>query len=147
MSVKQISVFLENRPGALEAFTQLLGQNDIDLIALSIADTTDFGILRAIVSDNERTLALVRQHGYTASLTDVLAVAVPDAPGGLAGALATLREGDVSIEYLYSFVRRVGQNAIIIFRVDKPRQAESLLGAKGIRLLSEDEIAAEACGC
>ena len=140
MFIKQISVFIENRHGRLEEFTTLLGENGIDLIALSIADTTNFGILRAIVADNERALGLVRDHGYTANLTEVLAVAVPDSPGGLAGVLTMLRDGSISIEYLYSFVRRVGKDAIIIFRVDQPDKAAALLQEKGVRLLSQEEI-------
>ena len=89
MFIQQISVFIENRHGSLTDFTQLLGENGVDLIALSIADTTNFGILRAIVSDNEKTLKVVRDKGYTANLTEVLAVAVPDVPGGLAGGAPT----------------------------------------------------------
>lgn len=140
MYIKQISVFVENRPGRLEEFTSLLGANGIDLIALSIADTTDYGILRAIVSDNEKALALVRDHSYTANLTEVLAVTVPDIPGGLASILAILREGCISIEYLYSFVRRSGHDAIIIFRVDQPQAASDVLEKKGIKLLTQEEI-------
>ena len=123
MFIKQISVFIENRHGRLEEFTTLLGENGIDLIALSIADTTNFGILRAIVADNEKALRLV-----------------PDSPGGLAGVLTMLRDGSISIEYLYSFVRRVGKDAIIIFRVDQPEKAAALLQEKGVRLLSQEEI-------
>ena len=85
MFIKQISVFIENRHGRLTEFTKLLGKNDIDLIALSIADTTNFGILRAIVSDNDKALKISRDAGFTANLTEVLAVAVPDVPGGLDG--------------------------------------------------------------
>ena len=143
-TIKQISVFLENRTGSLEEFTRLLGEGGIDLIALSIADTTDFGILRAIVSDNEKTLELVKANGYTAKLSDVLAVVVPDSPGGLATALKTVNEAGVSIEYLYSFVRRVNHQAVIIFRVDKPEQAEKVLTAAGIGLLGPDEVKAVA---
>ena len=145
MSVKQISVFLENRQGALEEFTRLIGENGVDLIALSIADTTDFGIARAIVDDNDKALALVRAAGYTASLTDVLAVAVPDSPGGLSTALRLLEQGGVSIEYLYSFVRRFGTSAVIIFRVDKPGEAAKLLQDNGIRLLQPDEVTCKDC--
>jgi hypothetical protein len=140
MSIQQISVFLENRQGSLEAFCALLGEHGIDLTALSIADTTDFGILRAIVSDSEQTLKLVRQAGYTANLTDVLAVAVPDTPGGLAGVLHCLGQGGVSIEYLYSLVRRVDHMAIIVFKVDQPQRAAELLGAQGLRLLAREEV-------
>ena len=141
MYIKQISVFLENSHGRLTDFTTILGRAGIDLIALSIADTTNFGILRAIVSDNDKALSIIRDNGYTANLTEVLAVAVPDVPGGLAGVLALLRDNDVSIEYLYSFVRRVGNDAIIIFRVDQPDKAGHLLLDNGIKLLEQDEIA------
>ena len=141
MYVKQISVFLENTKGSLSKMTRLLADAGLDLIALSIADTTNFGILRAIVSDNEKTLKVVRDKGYTANLTEVLAVAVPDVPGGLAGVLQLLRDNDISVEYLYSFVRRVGNDAIIIFRVDQPERAGNLLRDKGVRLLEQDEIA------
>lgn len=141
MFIKQISVFIENRHGRLTEFTSLLGENGVDLIALSIADTTNFGILRAIVSDNDKALSIIRDQGYTANLTEVLAVAVPDVPGGLSGVLALLRDNDISIEYLYSFVRRVGNDAIIIFRVDQPEKAGNLLKEQGIRLLEQGEIA------
>lgn len=140
MSIKQVSVFLENRQGSLEEITTLLGDGGIDLIALSMADTTDFGILRAIVDDDEKALRLAKEKGFTASLTDVLAVSVSDSPGGLARALQVLREGDVFIEYLYSLVRRVNHNAIIIFRVDKPAEAEQLLKANGFLLLEHEDI-------
>ncbi len=83
----------------------------------------------------------MRDKGYTANLTEVLAVAVPDVPGGLAGVLQLLRDNDISVEYLYSFVRRVGNDAIIIFRVDQPERAGNLLRDKGVRLLEQDEIA------
>lgn len=140
MFVKQISVFLENRQGRLEEWTTLLGQNGVDLIALSIADTTDFGILRAIVNDNEKAIRLMHDSGFTASLVDVLAVAVPDAPDGLARVLRLIKERDISIEYLYSLVRRVGSNAIIIFRVDRPEDAAGLLEENGVRLLTHEQI-------
>lgn len=140
MSVKQVSVFLENRPGSLEEVMVQLGKAGIDLIALSIADTTDFGILRAIVDEPDKAVEVVKGHGYTASITEVLAVAVSDTPGGLARALTLLREAGVSIEYLYSFVRRIDHNAIIIFRVDDPAKAEAALNAAGLRLLAQDVI-------
>lgn len=140
MSIKQVSIFLENRQGSLEEITTLLGDGGIDLIALSMADTTDFGILRAIVDDNEKALDLAKKKGFTASLTDVLAVSVSDSPGGLAKALQVLRQGGVFIEYLYSLVRRVNHNAIIIFRVDKPADAEKLLLEQGFLLLEASDI-------
>ena len=141
MFIKQISVFIENRHGRLTEFTKLLGKNDIDLIALSIADTTNFGILRAIVSDNDKALKISRDAGFTANLTEVLAVAVPDVPSGLDGVLQLLSDNDIFIEYLYSFVRRVGNDAIIIFRVDQPERCAQLLKDNGIRILEQNEIA------
>ncbi len=141
MFIKQISAFIENRHGRLTDFTRLLGDNGIDLIALSIADTTNFGILRAIVSDNDKALRIAREQGFTANLTEVLAVAVPDVPGGLDSVLKLLSDNDIFIEYLYSFVRRVGNDAIIIFRVDKPESCFHLLKENNIKVLEQDELA------
>jgi hypothetical protein len=142
MSVKQISVFLENRQGALADFCTLLGEEKIDLIALSIADTTDFGLLRAITGNSEAMLRLAKKKGYTAKVTEVLAVAVPDEPGGLAVALNLLRNAGISVEYLYSLVRRINRQAIIVFRVDKPAEAERIFKRQNLRLLGQDEIEA-----
>jgi hypothetical protein len=141
MYAKQISVFIENRHGKLAEFTNLLADAGIDLIALSIADTTNFGILRAIVSETDRAYDVIKEAGYAASLTDVLAVGVPDQPGGLSAVLVALEKADISVEYLYSFVRNVQENAVIIFRVSEPEKAKQVLGDMGVRLLSQDEIA------
>lgn len=140
MSVKQISVFIENTPGRLAHFTKLLGDNGIDLVSLSVADTTHFGILRGIVADYDRAVKLISENGYTVKLTDVLAVSVPDEPGGLAGVLAALAKENIGVEYLYSFVRHAGNHALIIFRVDKLPEAEAILTDAGVKLLSQDEI-------
>ena len=134
MYVKQISVFIENTPGRLAHFTKLLGDNNIDLVSLSVADTTHFGILR------EKAVKLISDNGYTVKLTDVLAVSVPDHPGGLAEVLETLSGHDIVVEYLYSFVRNAGDHALIIFRVDKLDEAEKVLTEAGVRLLSQDEV-------
>lgn len=139
MYVKQISVFIENKQGRLAEFTRALADAGIDLIALSIADTTDFGILRAIASDTDAAFAAVRDAGYAVSLTDVLAVAVPDRPGGLSEALCALTGAGVSVEYLYSLVRNVQGHAVIIFRVSEPERAAQVLRQKNIRMLSQDE--------
>ena len=140
MYVKQISVFIENTPGRLAHFTKLLGDNHIDLVSLSVADTTHFGILRGIVADYEKPVKLVSEKGYTVKLTDVLAVSVPDRPGGLADALKILADRDIVVEYLYSFVRNAGDHALIIFRVDKLPEAEEVLTQAGVKLLSQDEV-------
>lgn len=140
MYVKQISVFIENAKGKLADFTRLLGENNIDLVSMSIADTTSFGILRGIVADYEKAVKLIEEAGYTACLTDVLAVAVPDKPGGLAEILQLLSDEAISIEYLYSFVRNKGNNALIVFRVEEIERAEKLLLEHGITLLKQEEI-------
>ncbi len=140
MYVKQISVFIENTPGRLAGFTKLLGEHQIDLVSLSIADTTHFGILRGIVADYERAERLISEAGYTVRLTDVLAASVPDQPGGLAQVLGMLSESGISIEYLYSFVRNAGKNALIIFRVEELERAAQVLKDNGVRLLTQEEV-------
>ena len=140
MHVKQISVFIENTKGKLADFTTLLGENDIDLVSMSIADTTSFGILRGIVADYKKAVRIIEDAGYTACLTDVLAVTVPDKPGGLADILKTLSNEDISIEYLYSFVRHKGNNALIVFRVEEIERAEQLLKSNGVEILTQEQI-------
>ena len=142
MFVKQISVFLENRAGSLAGVTKLLGDNGFDLMSLSIADTTDFGILRGIVADYKRALTILSGAGYSAKVSDVLAVSVPDHPGALAEVLSMLSEKDIGLEYLYSFFRNHGDHALIIIRVDKPEEAVKVLTAAGVKLLSQDEVKA-----
>lgn len=142
MYVKQISVFVENTPGRLAHFTRLLGENHIDLVSLSVADTTNFGILRGIVADYERAVQLLGENGYTVKLTDVLAVSVPDRPGGLADVLDALAGESISVEYLYSFVRSLDGHALIILRVDQLDKAQQVLEKAGVKLLSQEEIRA-----
>lgn len=140
MYVKQISVFIENSPGKLADFTRLLGENQIDLVSLSIADTTNFGILRGIVADYQKAVSLIEAAGYTVCLTDVLAVTVPDRPGGLADILRLLSEHEIAIEYLYSFVRNKGSNALIVFRVADIEKAQNILREHQVEFLSQEEI-------
>ena len=142
MYIKQISVFIENTPGRLAEFTHLLGKEQIDLISLSIADTTSFGILRGLVADYERAVRIIANAGYTVRVTDVLAASVLDEPGGLAKVLAILSENGVSVEYLYSFIRNAGHNALIILRVEEIDKAAALLEAHGVKTLSQDEVSA-----
>ncbi len=140
MYVKQISVFIENVHGSLANFTKLLGDNHIDLVSLSVADTTHFGILRGIVANYDEAVKLISENGYTVKLTDVLAISVPDHPGGLSEVLTVLSDNEIIVEYLYSFVRNAGNNALIIFRVDKLDKAIEVLTASNIRLLSQEEV-------
>ncbi len=140
MYVKQISVFIENTKGKLADFTKLLSDHNIDLVSLSIADTTSFGILRGIVSDYAQTVKIIEDAGYTACLTDVLVVAVPDVPGGLAKVLSYLSEADIAVEYLYSFVRQKGGNALIVCRVEEIEKAHQVLTAHQIKTLAQEDI-------
>ncbi len=140
MYIKQISVFIENRTGRLAEFCRLLGDNGIDMIAITIADTTSFGILRAIVSDTDRAVQVLREANYAVTITEVLAVAINDQPGGLASALELLRAHNVNVEYLYSFVRHVGDDCAILFRVDQPEEAVRVFTKNGVRLLSAAEV-------
>lgn len=140
MFVKQVSIFLENTKGSLQKVTRLLRDNGIDLIALSIADTRDFGILRTIVSDTGKAVEILGAAGYAVKVTDVLAVAVPDTPGGLNDVLELLDGNDIAIEYLYSFVRTSGDHALIIFRVEDLQAASDVMVGAGIRLLTQDQV-------
>jgi hypothetical protein len=105
MKVEQISIFLENKPGALAEVTRILGDSGINIRALSLADTKDFGILRLIVNDNDRARQVLDQKGFTVRKTEVVAVEVPDRPGGLADILKSLADAGVNVEYLYAFVQ------------------------------------------
>ena len=121
--VKQLSVFIENKPGRIYRLTQLLSKNNIDLIMLSIADTKDFGILRLITNDINNSFKLLKEAGYTVSITELIGVEVPDSPGGLVQVLAVFDQAGISVEYLYSFARTSDKTAIILFRVEDSKSA------------------------
>lgn len=135
MKVEQLSVFLENKPGALEEVTRILKEAGINIRTLSLADTTDFGILRLIVNDVEAASRVLKERGLRASRTTVVAVEVPDRPGGLHGILEAISGSGINVEYLYAFVERSGENAVIIFRFDNPDRAIEVLGQKGLKVL------------
>lgn len=138
--IKQISVFVENKKGRLAKITEALGQGGVDLVALSIADTTNFGIMRCIVSDPEKAITLLKNNGFTASTTEVIVAEVTDQPGGLAQVLGLLDEADISVEYLYSFVRTPNENALILFRVEDIDTAMKSLQKGGVKLLCEQDL-------
>jgi len=140
MKVEQISVFLENKPGALTEVTRILGEAGVNIRALSLADTKDFGILRLIVNDNEKAKTVLGAKGFTVRKTEVVAVEVPDRPGGLGDILKILSEAEVNVEYLYAFVQQSGSNAIIIFRFDETDRAISVLAEKKVRILEGKKI-------
>lgn len=142
MYVKQISVFLENSKGSLAKITKALGEKGIDLIALSIADASQYGILRCIVPDVEKAMIALRDAGYSVRETNVLAVCVKDEPGGLAGLLDVLHQANISVEYLYSFVRSTGEYALVIFHLSDLARGEALLREHGVELLGLEQIRA-----
>jgi len=138
--VYQISVFLENRAGQLAEITGVLAQNEIDLRAISIAETADYGVLRMIVGNAEKATAILMQHGYLLSMTPVLVVAVSDKPGGIAPVLATMAEGNVDIEYMYSLFTHVEGKAYIVFRVAETEKFIELLASHGITPATSEEL-------
>ena len=138
--VYQISVFLENRAGQFAEITGVLAENKIDLRAISIAETADYGVLRLIVGDAEKATSILMQHGYLMSMTPVLVVAVSDEPGGIAPVLATMAEGNIDIEYMYSlFTHREGK-AYIVFRVAETEKFTQLLASHGLSLATNEEL-------
>ncbi|MDD4238902.1 MAG: ACT domain-containing protein [Desulfotomaculaceae bacterium] len=140
MKVRQISIFLENKSGRLAQVTRALGANSINIRALSIADTTDFGILRLIVSEPEKAYVVLKESGFTVSTTDVIAVEIADTPGGLDVALEALEKVGINIEYLYAFVQKASSAALVVFRVEQVDEAVKVLQQSGNRILSENEV-------
>ena len=141
MSVKQISVFLENKPGALYAMTNVLAQHKIDMHAFSLAETSDFGIARIIVSDVYKTATVLRDAGYVNSITPVLGVEIPDTPGGLNKVLQAITDAQVNVEYMYAFLNTKSEaSAYMIFRVADTEKAAAALAKRGIKLVEPDTI-------
>ena len=138
--VYQISVFLENRAGQFAEITGILAENGIDLRAISVAETADYGVLRMIVDDAQKATTLLMQHGYLLTMTPVLVVAVSDQPGGIAPVLATMAEGNIDIEYMYSLFTHVEGKAYIVFRVAEAEKFVTLLGNHGIIPSTNEEL-------
>lgn len=140
MKVDQIAIFLENKSGRLAAITKVLSDNDINIRALSVADTADFGILRLIVDDTDKATRALKDEGFTVGKAVVIAVEVADRPGGLARVLAVLHEANINVEYMYAFVEKSSENAVLIFRFDDPDTAITVLQSAGIRILTGEEV-------
>lgn len=140
MKVKQISIFLENKAGRMAEVTNALGRVGVNIRALSLADTTDFGILRLIVNDNEKAIKTLREQGFTVGETDVLAVEVPDRPGGLGQILGIIQGAGMNVEYMYAFVERSSDNAVIIFRLENIDEAIRVLTSKGVTILKGEKV-------
>ncbi len=132
MTIQQISVFLENRSGQLSEITDLLARNHVDLRAIHIAETADYGVLRLITANAQETTQILLSQGFVLSVTPVTAVAVPDEPGGLARLLNILAKAEVDIEYMYSVFGRKDDYAYMIFRVADAKQLEEILADNGI---------------
>ncbi len=140
MKVDQLSIFLENRSGRLAEVTRLLSENSVNIRALSLADTSDFGILRLIVSDFDKAKAKLKENGFTVGRTSVVAVEVDDQPGGLHHILTLLQDQGINVEYMYAFVQQSGKNAIIIFRFDRTDQAIEILNKNNITTIPGEKL-------
>jgi len=142
MRVEQIAVFLENKSGRLAEITRILAENGINIRALSVADTADFGILRLIVDKVDLAKEALRAGGFTVGKTDVIAVEVPDRTGGLASVLKVAHEAELNVEYMYAFVNKSGSNAVLIFRFDEMDKAIEVMQKNGFALLTGAQICA-----
>ena len=140
MKVRQISIFLENRSGRLASVLKEVGRSGVNIRALSLADTSDFGILRLIVDDVDKCVKALRETGHTVSTTEVLAVEVPDHPGGLAGILDVLSRASLNVEYMYAFVSRATEKALVVFRFEKIDAAIAALQKAGISVVQAETV-------
>jgi hypothetical protein len=140
MRVKQLSIFLENQSGRLAEVTGALGVEGINIRALSLADTSGFGILRLIVNDIEKARQVLRGKGFTVRETDVIAVEMPDQPSGLAGILKILGDNGINVEYMYAFVQKSAENAVVVFRIEDIDNAINALLESGVKILSASEV-------
>ncbi len=140
MKITQISVFLENRKGRLFDVCSLLGNAGINIRALTVAETESFGVLRMVVDKPAEAIELFRKNNVTANRTDVVAAEVPDKPGGLADVLKTLSDNEVNVEYMYGFVEKHSENALLVFRFDNPERAAQVLRENGLNVVDEKGI-------
>jgi hypothetical protein len=140
MAIKQISVFLENRSGRLWELTDALGKAGVNMRALSIGESADFGVVRMIVNNPDEAQKMLADAGFTVAETDVLAVEIPDVPGGLASVLGALKDAGINIEYAYAFVARSGEKAIVSMRVEDPAAGEKALAAAGFSLVGAEKL-------
>ena len=140
MKIRQLSLFLENRPGQLRLPCKILGEAGVDVLTMSLADTQQFGILRLVVKDWEKAKKVLEAQGVVVNVTEVLAVDVPDKPGGLAQILEGFEKAELGIEYMYPFAR--GKAATLLFRVEDPDEAERILTTHGVRLVPAAELLA-----
>lgn len=140
MKVEQISVFIENKSGRLAEVTRVLDEKGVNIRALSLADTSDFGILRLLVDNTDVTQSTLRESGFTVNKTEVVAVDVPDRPGGLCTILQILDSAEINVEYMYAFVKQNAGNAVLVFRFDETDSAIKTLQEKGVSILTRENL-------
>ena len=140
MQAEQISVFLENKAGRLAEVTGILSEANVNIRALALADTSDFGVLRLIVDDNVKAVKALKNRGFTVGKTDVVAVEVEDRPGGLHRLLDMLHKAEINVEYMYAFVQHSGENAVMIFRIDNIDEAVRVLDEHNVKVINGSEV-------
>lgn len=140
MAINQLSIFIENKAGTLFEITDVIAKNDIDIRAISIADTEDFGILRVIVSDVEKAKDVLKANNCVVSVTKVVGIVISDEPGSMSKIIGILSDNGINIEYMYAFITVSKKNAYVVLRVKDNEKAEKILREKGVQLISQDEI-------
>ena len=140
MAIKQLTVFIQNKKGTVVSVTDILSKNNVNIRALSIAETQDFGILRLIVNDEKTAEAVLAKNGYLIKVIDVVGVKIGDEPGKLTAALDVLEKADINVEYLYAFMARTEKHAYVVLRVEENEVAEKALADAGFRMISEADI-------
>ena len=140
MAIKQLTVFVQNKKGTVVSVTDILSKNNINLRALSIAETQDFGILRLIVNDEKAAEAVLTENGYPIKVIDVVGVKIGDEPGKLTAALDVLDKADINVEYLYAFMARTEKHAYVVLRIEDNAAAEKVLTDAGFKMISEADI-------
>ena len=140
MFIKQLSVFIENKKGRMLEVAKLMGNHKIDIRALSVADTSDFGILRIIVNNPERAVEVFKESGYAVSLNDVIAISVEDKPGGLADAMQALYDNGIEVDYMYAFNARKAERGFVVMRTNNLERSIEALKSRGIDTLSEKKV-------
>lgn len=141
MTTQQLSIFMENKPGQLVKVTETLKDAGIDIRAMSLADTKDFGIVRMIVSDTDKAQSAMRDKGFMSTITQVMCIAMDDHPGGLSKITELMAQADVNIDYLYACITVIGKDAYIVMHVDDEKKASKVLADAGIKMVSAEEIA------
>lgn len=140
MNVQQVAVFLEHKPGRLAEISHCLAENNINIRALSLADTTDFGILRLVADDTDKAKRVLKENGFTVGITEIIAVSAEDKPGGMDKVLQLVSKASLNVEYMYAFTQKKGESGILLFKFDEPDRARIILKEGGIRVLSSEEV-------